>query len=133
MASNNILLGHSGAPVHGQEPQRRGGIQKIPGWLYHRDFPGRIFNTQAEYDAALAAGWVDSPAKVNLIPDPPTPDPEPEVAPPVITPEEVAKLRAEGGQDEAPPVPEVFGCEICGKAFDKKQALAMHKLSHRKG
>lgn len=124
MASNNILLGHSGSHVHGQEPQRRGIIQKIPGWLFHRDFPGRIFNTQAEYDAALAAGWVDSPAKVNILPVPPKPEP-------VITPAEAADLKDGTDQDKAPPVPEVFGCDICGKAFDKKQALAMHKMSHK--
>lgn len=123
MASNNILLGHSKDHVHGQEPQRRGIKQRVPAWLFHRDFPNRIFNTEAEYDAALAAGWVDSPAKVNILPDPPKPDPEPEVAPP----------ETKAMKTDAPPVPEVFGCDICGKAFDKKQALAMHKLSHRKG
>ena len=128
MASNNILLGHSGGHVHGQEPQRRGGIQKIPGWLFHEDFPARIFNTQTEYDAAIAAGWVDSPAKVNLLPGQPPPKPD---SVQVITPEEAADLPTGTGQDEVPPAPEVFVCDICGKAFDKKQALAMHKMSHR--
>ena len=33
-------------------------------WLYHSDHPARIFAPD-EVAAALAAGWVDSPAKIQ--------------------------------------------------------------------
>ena len=49
-------------------------------YLYHAEHPaGRVFDGAAVADA-LAAGWVDSPAKIAE-PEPPVPESTPEPAP----------------------------------------------------
>jgi hypothetical protein len=122
---DNYILGNGRqAPVE----QKRGIRQHLPAWMYHKDFQARIIHTQAELEKAKAEGWVDSPAKVTF----PVPETtQSEIMGSFAVLEETKPEETVETKPEVEAVPEVFACDQCGKAFDKKQALAMHKLSHR--
>lgn len=40
-------------------------MSRIPAYLYHPDHEPKIFHSEEELEAALAAGWVDSPAMIQ--------------------------------------------------------------------
>lgn len=39
-------------------------MHKFPAWLYHQTEAPRIFHDAETHDAAIEAGWVDTPAKL---------------------------------------------------------------------
>lgn len=40
-------------------------MHKFPAWLYHQTEEPRVFHDAESHDAAIEAGWVDTPAKLT--------------------------------------------------------------------
>lgn len=57
----NKLLGLNGKPL----PDPNKTPPPFSQWLYHQNHEARIFTSQAEVDAAIKEGWVDTPAKLK--------------------------------------------------------------------
>ena len=84
-------------------------FQKFPTWRYHPSQPAKIFNSEAELEAA-GPGWVDNPNKIGAD--------DPEDAENPKTPEAPIVANEESKEPEGVPVPVTWG-------DFKKRATAM--------
>jgi hypothetical protein len=96
-------------------------VKKLPGWLYHAEHEPRIFYEQGVYDAALAAGWVDSPAKIEAVAEP---DNENSAAPTGLPPEIAAM-----GLDDLKAYARGLGIQFVKIRLDTLQAKVAEALA----
>ncbi len=85
---------------------------RFPTWLYHAVHGTQLFKTEQAFNAAVAVGWVDSPAKLSAAPGEALPGPHAPVAPPVVPVEPVAPVPREFTTEELKSVHGVGASEL---------------------